>query len=252
MTGEAASRSNLSLPGIQQKLAEAIIKTGKPTVVVLFNGRPLAVTELDSIAPAILEAWFGGTQAGNGIADVLFGDYNPAGKLTMTFPRNIGQVPIFYNSKNTGRPIDTVHPEEKYKSRYLDCSNTPLYPFGYGLSYTTFKYSGIRLSKSAFEHNDQISASVEITNTGNNDGEEVAQLYIRELVGEVTRPVKELKGFQKIMIKKGETKTVMFSIPTSELSYYHQDMSYTWDAGKFELFVGTNSEVTQNIIFVVN
>lgn len=251
MTGEAASRSNLSLPGIQQKLAEAMIKIGKPTVVVLFNGRPLAIPELDSIAPAILEVWFGGTQAGNGIADVLFGDYNPAGKLTMTFPRNIGQIPIYYNTKSTGRPIDPAQPGEKYKSRYLDVSNAPLYPFGYGLSYTTFRYADIRLNKPTYEHADQIEASVDITNTGKYDGEEVVQLYIHDLVGEVTRPVKELKGFQKLMIKKGETRTVTFMLPTSELSYYHQDMSHTWDTGKFELFIGTNSEETKHISFMV-
>jgi len=251
MTGEAASRSDISLPGIQLMLAQTIIKIGKPTAVILCNGRPLAIPELDSIAPAILETWFGGTQAGNGIADVLFGDYNPAGKLTMTFPRNLGQVPVFYNSKNTGRPIDPAHPELKYKSRYLDCPNTPLYPFGYGLSYTTFTYSPIRLNKNTFEHSDQVSASVEITNSGNFDGEEVAQLYIHDLVGEVTRPVKELKGFQKVMIKKGETKTVSFTLPTAALSYYHQDMNYTWDPGEFELFIGTNSEDQRMVRFVV-
>lgn len=241
MSGEAASRSDITLPGVQFKLAEAVIKAGKPTVVVLFNGRPLVISQLDSIAPAILEAWFGGTQAGNGIADVLFGDYNPSGKLTMTFPRNMGQIPIFYNTKNTGRPVDPAHPSEKYKSRYLDCSNAPLYPFGYGLSYTTFRYSPVRLNKSEFNHNDQIQASVDITNTGKYDGEEVVQLYVRDVVGDVTRPLKELKGFKKVMIKKGETQTVSFSLPTSDLAYYHQDMSYTWDAGGFDLFIGTNS-----------
>jgi beta-glucosidase len=251
MSGEAASRTLISLPGIQLKLAEAVIKTGKPTAVVLFNGRPLAIPELDSIAPALLEAWFGGTQAGNGIADVLFGDYNPSGKLTMTFPRNAGQIPIFYNTKNTGRPVDPLHPNEKYKSRYIDCPNSPLYPFGYGLSYTTFKYSGIRLNKPEFEHNDKIVASVDIANTGKYDGEEVAQLYVRDMVGDVTRPVKELKGFQKVLIKKGETKTVSFILPTSVLSYYHQDMRYTWDAGTFELFIGTSSQEDQRIGFTV-
>ena len=245
MTGEAASRSNISLPGIQMKLAHAVISIGKPTAVVLFNGRPLAIPELDSIAPALLDTWFGGTQAGNGIADVLFGDYNPSGKLTMTFPRNVGQIPIFYNAKNTGRPVDPAHPGEKYKSRYIDCTNDPLYPFGYGLSYTTFSYSSIRLNKSEYEHNDQIEASVDITNIGRYDGEEVAQLYIHDLVGDVTRPVKELKGFQKVMIKKGETKTVSFTLPTSALAYYHQNMSYTWDPGAFELFIGTSSSKCQ-------
>ncbi len=176
MSGEAASRTDISLPGIQMKLAEAVIKTGKPSVTVLFNGRPLALPDLDKIAPAILEVWFGGTEAGNGIADVLFGDVNPSGKLTMTFPRNVGQIPIFYNSKNTGRPINPENPYEKYKSNYLDSPNTPLYPFGYGLSYTSFSYSDIRLNKESFGLSDKIIASVDVTNTGERDGEEIVQL----------------------------------------------------------------------------
>lgn len=241
MSGEAASRTDISLPGVQLELARAIIATGKPVAVVLFNGRPLAIPELDSIAPAILESWIGGTEAGNGIADVLFGDINPSGKLTMTFPRNVGQIPIFYNSKNTGRPINPEKPFEKYKSNYLDAPNSPLYPFGYGLSYTTFSYSDIKIKKTEFQKDDQITASIEIINTGDRDGEEIVQLYIRDLVGNVTRPVKELKGFKKILIKKGETVTVTFNISTSELSYYHEDMSFTLDSGDFELFVGPNS-----------
>jgi len=241
MSGEAASRTDISLPGVQLELARAIIATGKPVAVVLFNGRPLSIPELDSIAPAILESWIGGTEAGNGIADVLFGDINPSGKLTMTFPRNVGQIPIFYNSKNTGRPINPEKPFEKYKSNYLDAPNSPLYPFGYGLSYTTFSYSDIKINKIEFQKDDQITVSIEILNTGNRDGEEIVQLYIRDLVGNVTRPVKELKGFKKILVKKGETVTVTFNISTSELSYYHQDMSYTLDPGDFELFVGPNS-----------
>jgi len=241
MSGEAASRTDISLPGVQLELARAITATGKPVAVVLFNGRPLAIPELDSIAPAILESWIGGTEAGNGIADVLFGDINPSGKLTMTFPRNVGQIPIFYNSKNTGRPINPEKPFEKYKSNYLDAPNSPLYPFGYGLSYTTFSYSDIKINKTEFQKDDQIIATVEIKNTGERDGEEIVQLYIRDLVGNVTRSVKELKGFKKILVKKGETVTVTFNISTSELSYYHEDMSFTLDSGDFELFVGPNS-----------
>ncbi|TAL59764.1 MAG: glycosyl hydrolase [Bacteroidetes bacterium] len=241
MTGEAASRSDISLPGIQLELARAIIATGKPVAVVLFNGRPLAIPELDSIAPAILESWFGGTEAGNGIADVLFGDVNPSGKLTMTFPRNVGQIPVFYNCKNTGRPINPENPFEKYKSNYLDVPNSPLYPFGYGLSYSTFSYSGIKINKNEFQKNDQIMATAEIKNTGNRDGEEIVQLYIRDIVGNVTRPVKELKGYKKVFVKTGETITVTFKLSTSELSYYHEDMSYIFDAGDFELFIGPNS-----------
>jgi beta-glucosidase len=249
MTGEAASRADISLPGVQEKLAAQIIKTGKPVVVVLFNGRPLTLTLLDNIAPAILETWFGGTQAGNGIADVLFGDYNPSAKITMTFPRSTGQIPIFYNSKNTGRPVEPENPQQKYKSRYLDITNEPLYPFGYGLSYTSFKYSEIKLNKTSFNSNDKIIASINISNTGTYDGEEVVQLYVRDLVGEVTRPVKELKGFQKLMIRKGETKTVTFSLTPKELSYYHINMTYDWDPGTFELFIGTSSADTKSVKF---
>lgn len=241
MSGEAASRTDISLPGVQMQLAGAIIKTGKPVAVVLFNGRPLAIPELDHMAPAILETWFGGTEAGNGIADILFGDLNPSGKLTMTFPLNVGQIPLFYNSKNTGRPINPENPYEKFKSNYLDSPNTPLYPFGYGLSYTTFSYSDVKLNKESFESNDQIVASVDVTNTGDRDGEEIVQLYVRDLVGDVTRPVKELKGFKKVLLKKDETATITFTINPADLSYYHQDMSYTFDPGDFELFIGTNS-----------
>lgn len=241
MSGEAASRTDISLPGVQLELARAIIATGKPVAVVLFNGRPLAIPELDSIAPAILESWIGGTEAGNAIADVLFGDINPSGKLTMTFPRNVGQIPIFYNCKNTGRPINPEKPFEKFKSNYLDVPNTPLYPFGYGLSYTTFSYSDIKINKTEFQKEDQIIATAEIRNTGDRDGEEIVQLYIHDLVGDVTRPVKELKGFKKILVKKGETVTVTFNVSTSELSYYHQNMSYSLDPGDFELFIGPNS-----------
>ena len=251
MSGEAASRTDISLPGILMKLAEAVIKTGKPSAVVLFNGRPLAITDLDKIAPAILDTWFGGTEAGNGIADVLFGDVNPSGKLTMTFPRNVGQIPLFYNSKNTGRPINPENPYEKYKSNYLDSPNTPLYPFGFGLSYTSFSYSDIRLNKGSFGLSDRIIASVDVTNTGERDGEEIVQLYVRDLVGDVTRPVKELKGFKKVNIKKGETVSMSFALSPGELSYYHQDMSFSVDPGDFELFIGPNSEETKQIAFSI-
>jgi beta-glucosidase len=211
----------------------------------------MAIPDLDKSSPAILEAWFGGTEAGNGIADILFGDVNPSGKLTMTFPRNVGQVPIFYNSKNTGRPINPDNPYEKYKSNYLDSPNTPLYPFGYGLSYTSFSYSDIRINKGSFDLGDSITASIDVTNTGDRDGEEIVQLYIRDLVGDVTRPVKELKGFKKVNLKKGETVTIEFTVSAGELSYYHQDMSFSTDPGDFELFIGTNSEETKKIAFSI-
>jgi len=251
MSGEAASRADIALPGVQMQLAEAIIKTGKPVVVVLFNGRPLAIPELDHMSPAILETWFGGTEAGNGITDILFGDLNPSGKLTMTFPLNVGQIPLFYNSKNTGRPINPENPYEKFRSNYLDSPNTPLYPFGYGLSYTTFSYSDVKLNKESFESNDQIVASVDVTNTGDRDGEEIVQLYVRDLVGDVTRPVKELKGFKKVLLRKGETATITFTINPADLSYYHQDMSYSFDPGDFELFIGANSRDTKKTAFSI-
>ncbi|MCB2219553.1 MAG: glycoside hydrolase family 3 C-terminal domain-containing protein [Bacteroidetes bacterium] len=240
MSGEAASRTDIGLPGVQNDLAEAVIKAGKPTTVVLFNGRPLAVTKLDEIAPAILETWFGGTQAGNGIADVLFGDYNPSGKLTMTFPRNVGQVPIYYNHKNTGRPIDPQRPGFKYLSKYIDSSNEPLYSFGYGLSYTTFKYDDFSVKVEA----DQIKIGVNVANTGDMDGEEVVQLYVQDKVGTITRPVKELKGFQKVMIKKGESKILNFTLIKDDLAFYHPDLSKSFEPGEFVFYVGGNSVET--------
>jgi beta-glucosidase len=240
MSGEAASRSSIDLPGVQNDLAEAVIKIGKPTAAVLFNGRPLAITRLNLSAPAILETWFGGTQAGNGIADVLFGVYNPSGKLTMTFPRNEGQIPIFYNYKNTGRPYNPEKPDEKYVSRYLDVSNDPLYPFGFGLSYTTFSYSGLEVNVTGTT----INIKVDVSNTGIRDGEEIVQLYIQDKVGSITRPVKELKGFQKVMIKNGETKKLIFSLKPDDLSFYHPDLKKYWEPGEFAAFVGTNSKET--------
>jgi beta-glucosidase len=251
MSGEASSRTDISLPGVQLELAKAVIATGKPVATILFNGRPLTIPELDKISPAILESWLGGTEAGNGIADVIFGDVNPSGKITMSFPRNVGQIPIFYNTKNTGRPINPGNPYEKYKSNYLDSPNSPLYPFGYGLSYTTFDYSAVKLNKTEFQKSDQIIASVDVINTGDRDGEEIVQLYIRDLVGDVTRPIKELKGFRKVIIKKNETVTVTFMINLSELSYYHKDMSYSFDKGDFELFIGPNSAVGNPVRFQV-
>jgi beta-glucosidase len=240
MSGEASSRSVIDLPGVQNELAEIIINTGKPVAVVLFNGRPLTITKLNTIAPAILESWFGGTQAGNGIADVLFGDYNPSGKLTMTFPKNTGQIPIFYNSKNTGRPYNTEKPNDKNVSRYIDVTNDPLYPFGYGLSYTTFAYSGLNADTTG----KKLSIHVQVTNTGNRDGEEVVQLYVQDKVGLITRPVKELKGFQKIMIKTGESKSLTFLLNKDDLSYYHPDLKKYWEPGEFVIYVGTNSSET--------
>jgi beta-glucosidase len=249
MTGEASSRTSIRLPGVQSELALSVLKTGIPAAVVLFNGRPLVIPEIDSIAPAIVEAWFGGTQAGNGIADILTGKINPSGKLTLTFPLNEGQIPIFYSTKSTGRPIDPEDPHYKYTSRYIDAPNTPLYPFGYGLSYTTFKYSAITLNKKIFQKGELIIASVDVINTGKYNGSEVVQLYIRDIIGEVTRPVKELKGFSKICLGKNQTTKVTFVLSPDELSYYHLDMHFGWDPGEFELFIGRNSADTNSITF---
>ncbi|MEI7725208.1 MAG: glycoside hydrolase family 3 N-terminal domain-containing protein [Bacteroidota bacterium] len=240
MSGEAASRTSIELPGVQNELAEAIVKTGKPVAVVLFNGRPLDLSKLSKLPVAMLETWFGGTQAGNGVADVLYGDVNPAGKITMTFPRNGGQIPIFFNVKNTGRPYSPADSGAKYVSRYLDCPNDPLFPFGFGLSYTHFTYANLVATVYA----NKIAASVQVSNTGDRDGEEVVQLYIRDKVGSVTRPLKELKGFQKVLIKKGETRTITFNLTTDDLAFYHPDLKKYWEPGEFVIFIGTNSAET--------
>lgn len=238
MSGEAASRSDISLPGVQEELALELARIGKPLVVVLMNGRPLTMEKINEYVPAILETWFAGTTAGDAIADVLFGDYNPSGKLTVTFPRNTGQIPIFYNHKNTGRPES----EFKYTSKYLDVPNTPLYPFGFGLSYTTFTYSDISLSSELMNFNDTLTASVVINNTGKMAGEEVVQLYTRQMVGSITRPVKELKGFKKIHLEPGESKVVSFKITREDLSFYNAKNEFVAEPGEFHLFIGTNSE----------
>jgi beta-glucosidase len=240
MGGEASSRTQLNLPGMQNELAEAVMKTGKPAVVVLFNSRPLTISKLNNIAPAILETWFGGTQAGNGIADVLFGDYNPSGKLTMTFPLNEGQIPVFYNAKNTGRPYNPGKPDEKYVSRYLDSPNSPLFPFGFGLSYTTFRYDDLNV----ICEDEKIEIEVKVTNSGERDGEEVVQLYVQDKAGTITRPVKELKGFRKVMIKKGETKILNFTVTKDDLAFYHPDIKRYFEPGEFIIYVGTNSAET--------
>jgi beta-glucosidase len=242
MTGEAASRTSLGLPGNQQELLIALRKLGKPVVLVLMNGRPLAIEWADENVHAILEAWFAGTEGGHAIADVLFGDYNPSGKLPVTFPRNVGQVPIHYNMKNTGRPYSPNDAEQKYRSRYLDSPNSPLYPFGYGLSYTIFEYSDLALDRTRLGADDNITVSVTVANTGEVDGEEVVQLYVRDLVGSVTRPVKELKGFRKILLESGESRVVRFELRPSDLAFHRQDMSYGAEAGRFRVFVGGNSE----------
>jgi beta-glucosidase len=241
MSGECSSRSDISLPESQAKLLSALQKTGKPLVVVLMAGRPLTVTKQADQASALLLTWHAGQETGNAIADVLFGYYNPSGKLTITFPRNIGQIPIYYSHKNTGRPLLT-NTFEKFKSDYIDVSNDPLFAFGYGLSYTHFTYSDIQLSKNKITANDKIDAKVTLTNDGNFDGEEVVQLYLRDDVASISRPVKELKGFQKIMIKKGESKEVHFTITVNDLKFYNSDLKYVYEPGTFTVYVGGSSD----------
>ncbi|MFI0430192.1 beta-glucosidase BglX [Mariniflexile sp. HMF6888] len=242
MSGESSSRTNLQIPQVQKELLNALLKTGKPVVLVLFTGRPLAIVEENKNVPAILNVWFPGSEAGLAISDVLFGDVNPSGKLTATFPMNVGQVPIFYNHKNTGRPLGNTEGKfEKFKSNYLDVRNEPLYPFGYGLSYTTFKYDNLQLDTTKIDANGRVNISVEVTNSGNFDGKEIIQLYIRDVVGSVTRPVKELKGFQKVEIKKGETKTVTFKISEEDLKFYNSNLDFVAEPGVFQVFVGTDS-----------
>ncbi|HET9430455.1 MAG TPA: beta-glucosidase BglX, partial [Chitinophagaceae bacterium] len=224
MTGESSSRTSIEIPKVQQELLKELAKTGKPLVLVLFTGRPLALKwEHDNI-PSILNVWFGGSEAGYAISDVLFGDINPSGKLSTTFPQNIGQVPIYYNHKNTGRPLPEGKWFQKFRSNYLDVSNEPLYPFGYGLSYTSFSYGDLKLNDTTLKGNQTLTASLVVTNSGKVTGKEVVQLYIRDMVGTVTRPVKELKGFQKIELKPGESKTVSFSITTADLKFYNYDL----------------------------
>ena len=241
MTGEAASRTNIEIPETQKELLKALLKTGKPVVLVLFTGRPLALKWEEENVPAILNTWFGGSEAGDAIADVLFGDVNPSGKLSTTFPQNVGQVPLYYAHKNTGRPLPDGKWFQKFRSNYIDVSNDPLYPFGFGLSYTQFDYSDLKLSKAEMTSSDSIEASINVTNAGTREGKEVVQLYIRDLVGTTTRPVKELKGFQKISLKPGESKQVVFKITADDLSFYRQDLSWGTEPGDFHLFIGGNS-----------
>lgn len=241
MSGESSSRSDIEIPARQKELLAALLKTGKPVVLVLFTGRPLALTWEQQNVPAILNVWFGGSEAGSAIADVLFGDVNPSGKLSMTFPQNVGQIPLYYNHKNTGRPLPAGQWFQKFRSNYLDVSNDPLYPFGFGLSYTSFSYSDIKLSSSSLKGNQTLTASVAVTNTGSKDGKETIQLYIRDIVGSTTRPLKELKGFQKTEFKAGETKTIIFKITPEDLKFYNFDLKYDWEPGDFEIMIGGNS-----------
>ena len=241
MTGEASSMSNIALQPSQQKLLQALVKTGKPVVVVLFNGRPMTLPWEEQHANAILDVWFPGTEGGNAIADVLYGKYNPSGKITTSFPVNVGQIPIHYNHKRTGRPFDGNVNSAKFKSNYLDVSNDPLYPFGFGLSYTSFTYSDLKLSKTSLKGHETLTATVTLTNSGKYAGEEVVQLYISDPVASVTRSVKDLKGFQKVSLNAGESKEVSFKITTGSLKFYNTDLKYDWESGEFIVHIGTNS-----------
>ena len=238
-SGEAASRTDIGVPGIQSELLKMIASAGKPVAVVLLNGRPLVLEEESKAADAILEAWYPGTMGAEAVTDIVFGQYNPSGKLTMTFPRSVGQVPVFYYEKNTGRPI--YLPNDKYKSKYLDSPNEPLYPFGYGLSYTDFKYSNLILSSPKMKKGHTIDATVTVTNIGSRTGEETVQLYIRDLIGSVTRPVKQLKGFQKLVLAPGESRTVTFTIDDEMLSFWRHDMTFGIEDGDFKVMVGGSS-----------
>jgi beta-glucosidase len=248
MSGEAASRTEIRLPANQQKLLRELAKLNKPIALVLFNGRPLVLTEESKLATSILETWYLGTEAGTAIADVLFGEHNPSGKLTMSFPYHEGQIPIYYGDKNTGRPI-TVH--DKYASRYIDAPNTALYPFGWGLSYTKFEYSPLKLSANAMGTKDTLQASVTVTNAGDVDGTEIVQFYLRDLVGSTTRPKLMLKNFKKVYIKRGESQEVSFPITVEELKFYNEKLEYRSEAGAFRAFVGGNSRDLQSADFTL-
>lgn len=248
MSGESSSRTDITLPESQKKFVRALAKTDKPLILVMMSGRPLAIVEENELADAILQIWHPGVEAGNAIADVLFGDYNPSGKLSTTFPKNVGQIPIYYSMRNTGRPqgSDTF---QKFKSNYLDVENSPLFPFGYGLSYTNFEYSDFQLSSNEMDFEGDITATVVIKNSGNYDGEEVVQLYLQDLVAGITRPLKELKGFEKIFLKKGESKQVSFKISEKELRFYGSDLIFNSEPGDFDVFVGGNSNVVLSQTF---
>ncbi|TWR27703.1 beta-glucosidase BglX [Mucilaginibacter achroorhodeus] len=244
MSGESSSRSDISIPESQQKMLRELAKLHKPMVLVLFNGRPLTLQWENDNATAILDVWAPGTEAGNAIANVLFGNYNPSGKLTTTFPRSVGQIPLYYNHLNTGRPY--TNGPTKFKSNYLDIDNSPLYPFGYGLSYTKFQYSNLKLSKTNLKGNETLTATVTVSNTGSYTGEETVQLYIGDPEASISRPVKELKDFKKITLQVGQKKDVSFTITPDKLKFFNSDLRYDWEPGKFIIEVGTNSDITES------
>jgi beta-glucosidase len=252
MSGECSSRSNLDMPDAQHDLLTALKQTGKPIVLLNFSGRATVMTWETRNFPAILNVWFGGSEAGDAICDVLFGDKSPSGKLTVTMPKSVGQIPLYYNHLNTGRPLEDGKWFTKFRSNYLDIDNSPLYPFGYGLSYTTFSYGEPRLSSNHLSENGEIKVSVDVTNTGSYDADEIVQMYIRDLVGSVSRPVKELKGFQRISLKKGETKTVSFTITPDDLKFYNQNLDYKFEPGDFDIMIGSSSDDIKTLRFTLD
>ena len=251
MSGEAASRTDISIPESQKILIRNLVATGKPVALVLMSGRPLTIPDEFELPVAILQVWHPGVEAGNAIADVVFGDYNPSGKLTATWPRNVGQIPIYYSAKYTGRPAPESGEFQKFRSNYLDAPNSPLLPFGYGLSYTTFEYSDLKLSKETIGQGESISATVTVTNTGNYDGEEVVQLYLRDVVRSITPPKRELKGFQKVFLKKGEHKEVTITLSADDLKFYNSQLDFVAEPGEFQVFVGTNSDAEMTKSFTL-
>ena len=251
MSGESSSRTDLGIPDVQLNLLKALVATGKPVVLVLFNGRPLTLNWEAENVPAILDVWFGGSETADAVADVLFGDVNPSGKLTMSFPKNVGQVPLYYAAKNTGRPLHEGRWFEKFRSNYLDVDNAPLYPFGYGLSYTTFEYSPVVLSTTEVGKGGSLTAEVTVKNTGAVAGKEVVQMYIQDVVGSTTRPLRELKGFQKIALEPGESKTVTFEITPELMSHYNSNLEFVAEPGEFIVSVGTDSKTKNSASFIL-
>lgn len=251
MSGECASRTDLEMPDAQRALLSALKATGKPVVLVNFSGRATVMSWENDNFPCILNVGFGGSEAANAICDVLFGDKNPSGKLSYTMPKRVGQVPLFYNHLNTGRPLGKGQWFAKFRSNYLDVDNDPLFPFGYGLSYTTYSYGKPRLSSDKLQANGKLTVSVDVTNTGSRDGDEIVQLYVRDLVGSVSRPVQELKGFERVAIKKGETETVSFTLTPDDLKFYNQELEYKYEPGEFDVMVGPNCRDVQTLRFTL-
>lgn len=251
MSGESSCRTDISIPDVQQKLLRALVATGKPVVLVLFNGRPMTLNWEAENVPAILDVWFGGSETADAVADVLFGDVNPSGKLTMTFPKNVGQIPLYYAAKNTGRPLLEGRWFEKFRSNYLDVDNDPLYPFGYGLSYTTYEYGPVSLSAAEVAEGGSVTAEVTVKNTGDVAGKEVVQMYIQDVVGSTTRPVRELKGFEKIYLEPGESRTVTFEITPELMSHYNSDLEFVAEPGEFIVSVGTDSRTKNSASFIL-